>query len=322
LIGQARAWVKVTRTIMGIYDRDYYRRDSQSFLGSLTDRGTVCWWLIGINAACFILQMLTRNPQTGRSTFTDFFQLDVHEVWHGEVWRLLTYAFLHTPETLWHILINMLLLYFFGRDVEEAYGPREFLCFYLVAAVLGGLAFLLLPTGSRLCIGASGAVMGVLVLAAFRDPSKTVLLFFVLPVPIWAMVAFLVIKDAFTFLGHAATGTAVQVHLAGAAFGFLYQHFDWRVTGWWPSLKGRWRRIRRPKLRLYQEERMEDRQHVPVSALTPSLPASLSSLDDEQLEAKMDAILEKISRVGKDNLTDTEREVLLRASERIRRRRG
>ena len=138
----------------------FYRK-SRVTVSTICDRGTVCWWLIGVNAACFILQMLTRNPQTGRSTFTEFFQLDVREVWHGEVWRLLTYAFLHATETLWHILINMLLLYFFGRDVEEAYGPREFLCFYLLAAVLGGLAFLLLPlpTGGGVCIGASGAVI-------------------------------------------------------------------------------------------------------------------------------------------------------------------
>src|SRR5438094_821233 len=49
------AWaLEVARTVMGIYDRDYYRREGQSFLGSLTERGTVCKWLIGVNVICFM----------------------------------------------------------------------------------------------------------------------------------------------------------------------------------------------------------------------------------------------------------------------------
>jgi hypothetical protein len=66
-------------------------------------------------------------------------------------------------------------------------------------------------------------------------------------------------------------------------------------------------------VRVYREE--EPRAPVAV-------PAAPRRLDDEQLEARMDAILEKISRVGKENLTDTERQVLLRASEVYRRRRS
>jgi membrane associated rhomboid family serine protease len=312
---------------MGIYDRDYYRREGQSFLGSLTERGTMCKWLIGVNVVCFILQLITTSvqPYVGtRAPFTDALILDVHKVLEGQVWRLLTYAFLHDVTNPWHILVNMLVLYFFGRDVEDAYGPREFLAFYLVAAVLGGGAYLATSPNGGLCLGASGAVVGVLVLAAFRNPSQIVLLFFVLPIPIWLVAAFMVAKDAFDFLGNVPTHTAVQVHLAGAAFAFLYYHFQWRITGWWPGFKTRLRRLGRPKLRVYDEPEEEERERQPasVSAPAPSSPSTLSSLDDEQLEAKMDAILEKISRVGKDNITESEREVLLRAGELIRRRRG
>ena len=78
----------------------------------------------------------------GRSPFTDALELNVDRVvFHGEVWRLLTYAFLHDPGDIFHILFNMLLLYWFGCDMEEMYGPREFLVFYLVSAVAGGVAF-------------------------------------------------------------------------------------------------------------------------------------------------------------------------------------
>src|SRR2546423_845667 len=132
---------------MGIYDRDYYRREGQSFLGSLTERGTVCKWLIGINIVCFLLQMITTKHLTGESPFTNALILDVQAVLHGEVWRLLSYAFLHDIENPWHIVFNMLALYLFGRDVEDAYGPREFVAVYLLAAVLGGAAFLTAPLG-------------------------------------------------------------------------------------------------------------------------------------------------------------------------------
>jgi hypothetical protein len=102
----------------------------------------------------------------------------------------------------------------------------------------------------------------------------------------------------------------VSAPLAAAAFALGYYKFQWRVTTWWPDLRGLRRRLTRPPLRVYREE--EPATPVSVSATSP---------DDEQLEAKMDAILEKISRTGKESLTPGEREVLLRASEVFKRRR-
>src|SRR5581483_11967644 len=100
--------------VMGIYDREYYRREGPSFLGSFVDRGMICKWLIGVNVLAFVVQMLTRESRL----FTPFLWLDVEGVLHGEVWRLLTYAFLHDTQSLWHILFNMLFLWWFGSDVE------------------------------------------------------------------------------------------------------------------------------------------------------------------------------------------------------------
>src|SRR5208282_52129 len=130
---------------MGIYDREYYRREGPSLLASLTERGRVCKWLIAINVVVFLLQTLVGNgnsvlediPVLGH--LTENFDLDTRLVLHGEVWRLLTYAFLHAG--IMHILFNMLFLWWFGADVEDLYGAREFLAFYLVSAFLGGVAF-------------------------------------------------------------------------------------------------------------------------------------------------------------------------------------
>jgi hypothetical protein len=122
-----------------------------------------------------------------------------------------------------------------------------------------------------------------------------------------------VAQDLFGFLGGGHGVVAVQVHLAGALFGFLYYKFQWRLTGWLPNLKNWGKRLRQPRLRIHREE-----EPAPVARTQPGLA---TTEEEEQLEAKVDAVLEKISRVGKENLTDGEREVLLKASEVFRKRR-
>jgi membrane associated rhomboid family serine protease len=315
---------------MGIYDREYYRREGPSFLGTFAPRGQICLWLVGINAVVYVIQLITvpRGPvgPIGTGWFTDLFVMDTQEVFHGQVWRLLTYAFLHDPFSWTHIVFNMLFLWFFGPDLEELYGRWEFLAYYLVAAFLGGLVFL--ATGaiesaqavgafnarSFQCLGASGAVTAVLVLCAIHYPRKTILLFFILPVPLWALAVFQVVQDSIRAISGKTGGTAVTVHLAGAAFAGLYYKLHWRLLSLWPKT-GAWQRRRsRPRLRVYHEE-AETPQPVSVSAP----PASDV---DEQLEAKVDAVLEKVARSGQASLTETERQILLRASEVYKKRRS
>jgi membrane associated rhomboid family serine protease len=303
---------------MGIYDRDYYRREGPSFLGTISPQYRVCWGLLVVNCVCFVLQMATRD---GSFPFTESLELDVGKVLHGEVWRLLTYAFLHDPMSVMHIGFNMLFLIMFGRQVEEHLGSREFLAFYLVSAVVAGVAYTaahIARIHSGVAVGASGAVTAVLVLAAFYNPRQKLLLFFVLPIPIWGFVVFMVAKDAFDLLGKSNNGVAVAAHLGGAAFGFVYYNLHWRLTDWLSSFSSLRRPRAKPRLRLYREED-ELPAPAPVAAHRPAASAAQA---DEQLVAQMDAILEKIPRVGMEGLTEHERELLLRASEAIKRRRG
>jgi membrane associated rhomboid family serine protease len=316
---------------MGIYDREYYRRDGPSFLGSLANTGQVCKWLIIANVSIWVLQLLSRPAHGGHDWFVSAFALDPDLVLHGQVWRLLTYAFLHAG--LWHILFNMLFLWWFGSDIESIYGPREFLAFYLVSAFLGGLAFQLawaadfipgvlpqrfenLPAEegvvrlqAPICLGASGAVTAVMLLYACHFPHRVIYIWFVLPVPIWLFVGFQVLQDSVIFLSQSNTQTAVSVHLGGAAFAFLYYKTQFRLLNLWPNLRSWQRQRTRPQLRVYHEEE------------TP-LPSPGAAADvDEQLEAKLDAVLEKVARSGQSSLTETERQILLRASEIYKRRR-
>jgi hypothetical protein len=159
-------------------------------------------------------------------------------------------------------------------------------------------------------IGASGAVMAVTVLCALHYPHRTILLMFVLPVPLWLVAIIRVAGDLFVFLGGQETRVAVAVHLGGAAFAFLYYKFDWRLMGLWSGLMARLRRPVRPKLRVYREE-------APVS-----VSSRASDQFDEQLEAQADAVLEKLSREGMASLTPEERDILQRASEQYKRKRS
>ena len=293
---------------MGINDREYIRREGPSFLGSFVDRGTICKWLIGINVVVFVIQIVTGVH--GRSPFTDALELNVDRaVFHGEVWRLLTYAFLHDPGDILHILFNMLLLYWFGCDMEEMYGPREFLIFYLVSAVVGGAAFSvahLIGFPANLCIGASGAVTAVLVLTAFHYPRRIIYLMFFLPVPIWLFVVGSVAYDAYTLLANQESMVAVAVHLGGAGVRLLL--LPLQLADQPGACKGcgrtfaAWRkRATRPRL-----ARLPRGAAEPERGRHGRAGGGGVERGEDRIKAEMDAVLEKISRVGRENLTESD----------------
>jgi membrane associated rhomboid family serine protease len=308
---------------MGIYDREYIRRDGPRFLGSLGGHGQVCKWLILINVVVFVIQIFDSRPGpqgTELGPISNLLMLKVDSVLHGQIWRLLTYAFLHDPSVLLHIVFNMLFLWWFGPDLEDLYGPREFLAFYLGSALLGGIAFVLASQigvpGDR-CLGASGAVTAVLVLCACHYPNRTILLFFILPIPIWFFVLFQIVPDAYQFLvalrhGRQEGNTAVTVHLAGAAFAYVYYKRRWRLLDFWADFRSWQRQMSRPRLRVYREDKEPSR--VPFDS-------SASTAERDDMDARLDAVLEKVARTGRDSLTEDELQVLLRASEIYRRRR-
>src|SRR5260370_41286849 len=146
--------------------------------------------------------------------------------------------------------------------------------------------------------------------------------FWFIPMPVWVFVAIQVGMDVLGFLGsiHGVgvhSTTAVTVHLAGAAFAFAYYKLHWRVMNWVPDLSA-WRRNqtrRRTKLRVYREE---EPVRTPVAVAAPPPSVDL----DEQLEAKLDAVLQKVSQSGRDSLTESERQILVRASEIYKKKRS
>lgn len=316
---------------MGIQDRDYYRNEGPSIFDSLVPRGLVCRWLIGLNVAVFFLQIvaLVSTPPgavgiAGSGFITEWLILDVDAVQHGQVWRLLTYAFLHSMDGWFlHIIFNMLFLWWFGSSIEELYGRKEFLAIYLVSALLGGVAFTVwgliwASDGARMyCLGASGAVTTMLILCALHFPRRIIYWFGVVPMPIWLFAILNVLQDAFVFVGGLKTQVAVVVHLAGAAFAVAYYQWQGSIVDvlsafpWWPGFRSK------PRLKIFNPDGEEvEEEPVAVSATSASAAAV-----DEHLEAKLDTVLEKIAKTGKDSLTPEEQAILQQASQMYKRRR-
>ncbi|MBM3984219.1 MAG: rhomboid family intramembrane serine protease [Planctomycetes bacterium] len=200
-------------------------------------------WILTLNIAAFLLQLLLQGVEGGDGVLSFLalrawwphgsgFPLDpsTGEFLHGAFnWlfapQLVTYAFLHDTSGLWHIGFNMLYLWFFGPELENELGRRGFLRLYLGGAVFGGLvqwAWWAASGDPGSVVGASGAVYTVMTLFALKWPHRPILLWLVLPVPIWLLVVLRVASDAMNLLQDRAGTTAVLVHLGGAAFGLLW----------------------------------------------------------------------------------------------------
>jgi membrane associated rhomboid family serine protease len=293
---------------MGIYDREYYRGEESQF--SLRVPQTIVVRLILINVVLWLLNGIFFNDSQWLSEHLAVKSGILAQPW--EWYRFLTYGFVHDWSNVSHLAFNMLALFIFGLDVETLYGRREFLRLYLVLLVAGSLVWAVANTlvpASRTAIlfGASGAVVGTVILFCLHYPRRTILLMFVLPVPAWVLGVLMVGYDVMGALGGGGgpVQTAVSVHLTGAALAFLYFHFHWNFG----------RLFDRSFAWLRQEKR---------SALHVFKPPVEDDPPPEHVELKerVDQILEKIYRQGEASLTRQERHILETASREYQRRRG
>ena len=155
----------------------------------------------------------------------------------GMVWQPFTYMFLHGSLT--HLFFNMLWLFFFGPSVERALGTRQFLWFYVLCGSLSVLATYV-PTllGAHLVsvVGASGAVMGIVVAYAVLNPEKR---FFLFPLPIEVTATTLVLIVLAMNILNAFQGggnTSVATHLGGMAVGYAYMKLTPQMRSWFRSM--------------------------------------------------------------------------------------
>ena len=303
---------------MGLYDRDYGRYETETpWDRAQRPARNITITLIVITVVIFFIDIIFADTNNERkSLLVPWFGASSLSITHPWlIWQTLTYGFLHDTGNFMHVVFNMIGLFFFGRAVEQRIGGSEFLKFYLVAIVIGGivgaLTFILQGIGpGGVVIGASGAVIATVVLFACYYPHSEILLMFVIPVKAWVAAMMFVIYDLIGALGiidsfvPGAGGTAFTVHLSGAAFGFLYHYRHWNLRwldfGFFQNLPERMQqRSRRMKLKLHDPEK---------------------KLAKEADEA--DRILAKIHQSGESSLTPSERKTLERYSRRQRERRN
>lgn len=266
-----------------------------------------------------ILFMLLPAQWVSPGILLEYFALSpervVQDFW---VWQLVTSAFLHDDRTPFHILVNMLTLYFFGFMVERHYGKRKFLMFYFACAVFASLVYTVfhfIGQTRTLAVGASGAIMGVMMLTACLYPHNTVYLDFLFPMRLRTMIWIVIGINLYMALLAPPGEIAAVAHLGGLLFGYLYYRWGETVLRFWGQWENRWqeqpvKQQHKRHLELFSDDEPSEKCKVP-----PQRPKkSYVELRDE-----VDRLLEKISQKGIYSLTPQEREFLKKASKEYQR---
>ena len=269
-------------------------------------------WLLIANTAVFVVMFLVRP--LGELAF-QYLALRPSRVLL-QPWSVLTYAFLHAG--LGHWFFNMLALFFFGPRLEERWGSRTFLRYYLVVA-LGGALFSFFAWNVGV-VGASAAVNGLLVAWAVYWPDDEVMFFGIFPIRIkWLVLIMAFISMLMALGGAGGDGVAHLAHLGGFAVGFAYLKSPWAPNSW-GDLPTR-RKPKKPAasraLVPWAGKKNEEAGAAPRPAAPPAVAGRTSRAERELLD-DVDRILDKISAQGLSSLTPEERARLDEVSRRYR----
>ncbi len=275
----------------------------------------------------FALQAI--NEVYGMPEIEDWLALTPSALVRGYVWQLLTFQFLHAG--LWHLLGNLMGLWFFGRLVENILGTKRFLVAYFVCGVVGGLLqaglMVLFPDhfGASV-VGASAGVMGVFAIFARLQSDTEIRLNFILPIRadvlLWITIG---ISLFFTLVPSSrGGGTAHAAHLGGILAGLAWVKLGWHhdfVVLPWENLAGR--------LRFWRPFQAQARkQELIRAAATRGRPWRTAGVKEEPTVApeefisqEVDPILDKIiSTKSLQSLTERERKILDDAQKKMAKR--
>ncbi len=284
--------------------------------------------LLIINGVVFFIQLLMDNFTFGGYPawylLNKWFALNpisgvnaAGEPFNFQVWQLITYQFMHGGFT--HILFNMFALWMFGSSIEDVFGSKKFLIFYLLAGVSAGLLHLfvspLLGGAPAVTIGASGSIYGVLIAYALFFPDNLIFLYFLIPVKAKYLIGFLVVIE-FLAVDSASSGVAHLAHLGGALFGFLYIMFD---KNSYVSLKNLFNRNfyykSKPKRDIFTNP--FSRSSQTDNDVQDANYYDINKKDEYEVsQEEIDKILDKISQSGYQNLSDREKKILFQASKK------
>lgn len=282
---------------MGIYDRDYNRQGYQG--GGMRGSGmriampritSVVKWLLIANVAIYVIGRLF-DP-TERFLVPYFSVSTVTLGQSFQLWRIISYQFLHSNIRIGHIFGNMLILFFFGPMLEQLWGSKRFLQFYLVCGAMGGIFYPILVffnvLGPGYLIGASGAIFGMLAAGGILFPRMRVYIMGIFPIPLGVIAGILALISILTLLdAHGDNRGGEAAHIAGMAAGAVY-------VLWGPLMQ---------RMRLKQKQgRWENK-----------------IIEQRDFQREVDRILTKVHNSGVGSLTRNEKNILREATEREQR---
>ena len=152
-----------------------------------------------------------------------------------KVWQVLTYMWIHDATGIWHLIFNLVVLYFFGPLFERAWGFRDFMQFFVLCGlgggVLNGLLGVLIPSlFGGVVVGASAAMLGLIVAFGLRFPNQSILLFFIIPVQGRHIILITVLGDLLIRLS--GSPIAIAAHWGGMITAYLLITGNWRSSRW------------------------------------------------------------------------------------------
>ncbi len=206
--------------------------------------------------AIWVLQLMTPS-------LSNFLAVSVPGVFvHGFIWQPVTYMWLHSVQAPMHILLNMFMLWMFGGILEQTWGGRKFLRFYLITGVGAGAIILLWGTVSGApyypTVGASGALYGIVTAFSLLWPDRTVMLLFP-PVPMKA-IWFIPVLFFFNYFFSPPNVSHVG-HLGGVIVAAFLLRKEARRYFNLPNLRYRWHRYRmRGRLRAVRRDEDEQKK--------------------------------------------------------------
>lgn len=277
--------------------------------------------LIIINVVIFLI-MLALDLLTWMSGFEPIFQFiyrqfsipsDLSE-FLTRPWTIITYSFTHSMGDIFHIIFNMLVLFWFGRIFVEYLGSDKLIALYVLGGLFGGLSFLILYNinveffGNAVMVGASGAIYSIVVATATLIPNYTFFLLFLGPVKIKYIAIFYVVLSLLYVRQGVNMGGNIA-HLGGALMGFVYLKQLQAGINWgsWITVTLEWFKdlfTSKPKVKVTY------RSEEPKKAKSAKVTVSKASQDE------IDAILDKISDHGYESLSKEEKEKLFNASKK------
>jgi membrane associated rhomboid family serine protease len=230
-------------------------------------------------------------------------------------WTIITYSFMHDLSGIIHILFNMIALYWFGRLFVEYLGSDKLIALYILGAISGAVLYLIthntipffIEQPSLGMVGASAAVIAIVVSTAVLLPDYTFFLLLIGPVKIKYVAAITVFLS---FLGTVGTNPGGNIaHLGGAIMGFVYIKQLQRGVNWggWITILIEWFRnifSSKPKVK------------VTYRKSEPSMTGKNFSKTSKASQEEIDAILDKISDRGYESLSKEEKEKLFNASKK------